>query len=247
MKRGLHMINMAEYFDRYLGYKMSMLCSSNGLSPNKYYYETYRNLDDKLLTWHSDNDNNPGAMEELGERYYFMKSDIGSALPYLEKASDLGNGDASFMLSQIYRTDLQDWHKYFHYLQLSADQGCAAGIFNLSCCYYKGRSEYEGYGFDADKEKALALAMEAAERLEALIEFIMRNPCSKGFAEYVNNQIGTYITAICASAKQLMEGDGVEKDVKKAKSLLIEANAFSKELLGSEIPAFVDLINGVVI
>lgn len=235
------MLSIAEYFDRFLGYGMSMI-SNNNLTPQTQYFETYKNLDDKLLQLHAEYDKDPGAMEELGERYYLINHDINSAIPYLEQASQLGNGEASAVLSQIYRTSWKNWDKYFHYVQLSAEQGCVIGLFNLSCCYFKGKKAYEGHGFDEDKQKALELSIAASHRARELIHFIFTNRCSNGFQEYLNRLVSVFLNSTCAAAEQLIYGDGVQKQLPEAKLLLTESNEFIKVHFGCEAPDFTELL-----
>lgn len=238
------MISIAEYFERYLGYGMGMI-SSDSLNPQFDHYETYRDLDDRLLEWHADHDNDPGAMEELGERCYFMKKEIDSAVSYLEKASNLGNGDASAVLSQICRIDLKDWDNYQKYVQLSAEQGCATGLFNLSCCYYKGKEAYEGHGFNQDKQKALELSLAASQRARELIHFILTHRCSNGFREYFDQQVGIFIQSTCTAAEQMISGDGVQKNPKEAEELLLEANRFAEEHFRQKIQDFTALLQQI--
>ncbi len=80
------MISVKEYFEKYLGYKMQVL-SNNDLSARNFYFETFRNLDDKLLIFHAEHENNPGALGELGERSLFFKKDVDAAVDYLDKCN----------------------------------------------------------------------------------------------------------------------------------------------------------------
>ena len=236
------MLSVSEYFNRFLGYGMGMISSNNPFPPSQY-YETYRNLDDKLLQHHAEYDKDPGAMEEIGERYYFIKKDIESAITYFERASQSGHAEASLLLSQIYRTSLKNWDKYFHYVQLAAEQGSADGLFNLSCCYFKGKEAYEGYGFDEDKPKALELTIAASHRAREMIHFLFTNRCSKGFQPYVDQQISIFVRSTCVAAEQMIYADGVEKQLSEARALLTQANAFAKEHFGCEVSQFTELLN----
>lgn len=235
------MLSIAEYFERFLGYGMGVVSNINP-NPRNSYYESYRSLDDKLLQWHAEHDREPGAMGELGERCYFFKKDIESAISYLEQASQLGNGEASVLLSQIYRTSLKNWDKYFYYVQLSAEQGSVAGLFNLSCCYFKGKEAYDGYGFAEDKQKALELSIAASYRARELIHFILSNRCSRNFQEYLHQQISVFLNSTCCAAEQLIYGNGVRKQLPEAKLLLTEANEFAKSHFGSDMQDFIELL-----
>lgn len=238
------MISIEEYFERFLGYAIGTMSNDN-LRPHDIFYETYRNLDDKLLEVHAELEKNSAAMEELGERYYYMKHDIEAAIPWFEEASKLGNGEASALLSQIYRIDLKEWDKYFEYVQLSAEQGCAMGLFNLSCCYYKGKDAYEGHGFDEDKEKAMELSITASHRSREMIHFLLTHRCSNGFKEYLEQQINIFVNSTCSSAEQMINGKSAQKNKEDARILLTEANNFAKEHFGCDAERFTVLLQTI--
>ncbi len=238
------MLSVLEYFERYLGYKMSMISSDN-LNLHGGYYETYRNLDDSLLILHAEQENNPGALEELGERSYFMKKDTDSAVKYLEKASGMGNGEAGVLLAQIYRNDYKNWNKYFECLALAADQGNTVALFNLACCYYKGKAAYEGNGFDQNKEMSLQLSEAASKRAMELLTVFFTRPCSRAFSEYIRQQVSIFVQSTVTASDQLIKGDGVPQDLLRAKELLNGALEFSMKYFREDIGDFASEIDKI--
>ena len=154
------MISAKEYFEEYLTWKHR----ESSLRSAPYTYESYSKLQLEELIPEAEA-GNPGAQQELGERYLFGLSDLRSdpqqAITWFEKAAEAGHPDAMHMLADIHRTDdfgLLDYDKYFELLVPAAQSGCWKAMFNYSCALYKGKDAYEGHGPESDKAEALILA-----------------------------------------------------------------------------------------
>lgn len=238
------MITTKEYFHRYLAYEMSTI-SGNNPNPRRVYYESFPGLDSRLLAWHGEQEGHPGALEELGERYLYgvdgMDQDVERAEALFARAAELGHPDAPLMIAQIYGSDRfgrKDMDKYFHYLTRAAELGSFRAMFNLSCAWYKGREAYGGYGFDADRAKALDLSTAAADRAMELIELVLTNPCSRSFRELMQTAYQIFVQATCAGANQYLDGDGVKQSDGAAEAMLNRAQQFHIKYMGRPCPDF---------
>ena len=236
-------INPEEYFCRFLGYRMDMI--GNQSFGANCYFESYCALDDKFLSWLAEHENNPGAWDELGQRMFFGNKDINKAIEYLTKASELGNGDSTMLLAQVYRDHLKDYDMYFRQLEKACRQGCGMAMFNLACCFYKGKDAYDGHGYDQNKKKALELSMVATDRIEELLTVMTSVKCSRSFQEYFSQQVRCYVQCVCISAEQLIDGDGVAQDLNRAKQLLLKSNEFYKSRFGEECADFGNLLREI--
>lgn len=231
------MISAENYFKIYLAYELGIISNTN-LNMHDQRYESYRGLHTNLLEFEAKNNGNPGAIEELGERALFEDEDVNKAIEYLVIASEKGHADATALLAQIYFNDnygMKDLDKYFKYLQLSAEQGSAVGMYNLSCAYYKGKEAYDGYGFETDKALSFKLCYDSAKRLRDILEVLFTNNCGQSFVEYIEDQMVYHIQYTVACAQTLLDGDGVTKDIEGAKKLLIETREFYLKYIGETI------------
>lgn len=238
------MIGAKEYFEQYLAWKRS----ESNLRTAKFTYESYSTMDLETLRAETEQ-GNPGAMEELGERYLFgldsLKADADKALELFGQAADQGHPDAAHMRAEVYRTGefgKQDYEQYFPLLKQAAEGGSWKAMFNLSCACYKGREAYEGHGFEADKLTALKWSTRCAVLTMQMMEFYFTNPCSEGFVDYMQGVFALFVQSVCVSARQLIRGDGVPKDIQWAKSMLTDAQNFYKHYFKADCSDFSTLL-----
>ena len=222
------MISAKEYFEEYLTWKRR----ESSLRSAPFTYKSYSSLDLETLTAEAEA-GNPGAQEELGERYLFglsdMKADTDKALEWFQKAADAGHPDAMHMLSDVHRTDefeRLDYDRYFELLVPAAERGSWKAMFNYSCALYKGPEAYEGHGPQVSKADALTWSSRCAVMTMNLLELFFQNNCSNDFTEYLDGVFALFIQSVCVSARQVIRGDGVPKNLKMAKRLLNDAQKF---------------------
>ncbi len=238
------MISAKEYFETYLTWKKK----ESNLRSASYTYESYTTLDIQTLQAEAQAEN-PGAMEELGERYLFgldgLKVDAERACQLFAKAGEAGDPDAMHMLADVHRTDefgLLDYDRYFSLLQQAAERGSWKAMFNLACACYKGKEAYEGHGPEADKEAALKWSTSCAVMTMNLLDLFFINKCGSGFTDYLDGVFALFVQSICVSARQMIRGDGVPKNVKRAKSMLEDAQSFYKHYFGAQCSDFSSLL-----
>ena len=238
------MISAKEYFETYLTWKKK----ESNLRSASYTYESYATLDIQTLQAEAAAEN-PGAMEELGERYLFgldgLNVDAETACQLFAQAGAAGAPDAMHMLADVHRTDefgMLDYDQYFTLLKQAAEQGSWKAMFNLACAYYKGKDAYDGHGPDPDKEAALKWSMSCAVMTMNLLDLFFINKCSNGFTDYLDGVFALFVQSICVSARQLIRGDGVPKNVKRAKAMLEDAQAFYKHYFGAQCSDFGSLL-----
>jgi hypothetical protein len=111
-------------------------------------------------------------------------------------------------------------------------------MFNLSCAYYKGQEAYDGHGFPSDKMAALKWSMRCAVLTMQLLEFYLTNPCSEDFQDYMQGVFALFIQSVSVSARQLLRGDGVPKDVDMARSLLTDSQNFYRHYFKADCSDF---------
>lgn len=230
-------ISAEEYFSKYLSWRMDYMSSSN-LNPKTAVYESFSSMADNMLTIEVQS-NVPGAIQEQGERYYYglgMAVDVDKAIECFEKAAELGHPEANYKLAEIYKSDeygRKDMNKYFDFLSKSARRGYWLAMFNLSCAYYKGKEEYNGYGFKKDKQKSLEWQLATFKMITELLRCIFSKSCSQSFKEYTRNMCSVFNNSVVLIAEQLISGDGVEVDKKTARNILEEAISLIKELFNA--------------
>ena len=222
------MISAKEYFEEYLTWKRK----ESSLRSASFTYESYASLAPEDLIAEAEA-GNPGAQEELGERYLFglseIKADPETAIARFEKAAEQGHPDALHMLADVHRTDefgMLDYDKYFELLRPAAERGSWKAMFNYSCALYKGKDAYEGHGPESDKADALTWSSRCAVMTTNLLELFFQNNCSNDFTEYLDGVFALFIQSVCVSARQVIRGDGVPKNPKMAKRLLTDAQKF---------------------
>lgn len=238
------MISAKEYFEKYLTWKRS----DSNLRTASFSYESYASLDLQTLQQEAQQDN-PSAQEELGERYLFglngLDTDPSKAKELFAQAAAQGHPDAMHMLADIHRTDeygMLDYEQYFSLLKQAAEQGSWKSMFNLSCAYYKGKDAYEGHGPEADPTAALNWSMRCSVMTMNLLDLFFTNRCSNGFTDYLDGVFALFIQSICVSARQLIRGDGVPKNIKRAKAMLEDAQSFYKHYFKADCSDFRSLL-----
>ncbi len=238
------MITAKDYFKKYLAWERR----TSNLRSAKVTFEAYSSMDLEELIQES-NAGNPGAEEELGERYLFglsgLKTDVPKACELFHKAGSVGNPDALHMLAEVHRTTefgCQDYNVYFDKLEIAAAAGSWKAMFNLACAYYKGRDAYQGYGPEENRFKALNWSTQCAIQTMAILEFYFTQNCSEAFSEYMQGVFALFVQSICVSARQLIRGDGVEKDIAWAKKMLTDAQTFYKHFFKMECSDFASLL-----
>ena len=222
------MISAKEYFEEYLTWKRK----ESSLRSASFTYESYASLAPEDLIAEAEA-GNPGAQEELGERFLFglseIKADPETAIAWFEKAAEQCHPDALHMLADVHRTDefgMLDYDKYFELLRPAAERGSWKAMFNYSCALYKGKDAYEGHGPESDKADALTWSSRCAVMTTNLLELFFQNNCSNDFTEYLDGVFALFIQSVCVSARQVIRGDGVPKNPKMAKRLLTDAQKF---------------------
>ena len=238
------MITTKEYFENFLSWQKRT--SNLRSAPSS--YETYANM--PLVDLRPEAEaGNPGAQEELAERYLFglddIKTDPKQAQALFQQAADQGHPDAMHMLAEIHRMPeygMQDLDAYFPLLKKAAEGGSWKAMFNLACAYYKGKAGYDGHGFDVDKIAALKWSTACSIRTMELLEFYFTHTCSEGFKDYMEGVFALFVQSVSVTARQIIRGDGVEKDPDYAKSLLTNAQNFYKHFFGIECADFSNLL-----
>ncbi len=243
----ISMITPEEYLLRYLAWELSGISSSD-LSPQTCYYQSFSAMALPMLQMEAEH-HVPGAVEELGERYLYgldgLQKDFEKAKTLFEKAAELGHPEANGMLAKIYTSDQyahKDMKLYFDFLKKGAERGGWLSMFNLSCAYYKGKEQYGGFGFDRDKALALKWSMQASTMTRALLRLVFTKPCTKSFAEYNQNMYRIWIQSTCVSAEQMINGDGVKRDIAKAREWLQEAARHHVDVLHRPCAEFEKLL-----
>jgi TPR repeat protein len=92
---------------------------------------------------------------------YYSKEQYDKALPLLQRASELGSGDADCELGVMYELGsgvAVNLPEAFRYYERAANRGSSGGQFRLGRCYQ------EGIGIAVDKRKALHWHRKAAEQ-----------------------------------------------------------------------------------
>ncbi len=239
------MITAKEYFEQYLSWQKAT--SNLRTAPSS--YEPFSSMDLQTLQLEAEAEN-PGAMEELGERYLFglsdLPTDVDKARSLFSQAAEAGHPDAAQMLAEIHLTDqfgCLDYDAYFPQLQKAAISGSWKAMFNLSCAYYKGKDAYDGHGFPVDRMAALAWSTRCGIMTMELLEIYFTYPCSEDFKEYMQGVYALFVQSICVSARQLLRGDGVQKDVQWAKTLLSQAQDFYKHYFKAACSDFTVLLS----
>lgn len=238
------MIPAKDYFEQYLAWKHT----ESNLRSATATYEPFSTMDLKTLTLEADAQS-PAALEELGERYLFGLSELpvnaDKAESLFRQAAAQGNPEAMNMLAEIHSTNefgKLDYDRYFIALQQAAEHGSWKAMFNLACALYKGKDAYDGHGFEANRAAALQWSTRCAAATMDLLNFYFTNPCSDGFKDYMQGVFALFIQSVCVSARQLIRGDGVEKDLGTARSMLTDAQNFYQHYFNIECSDFTMLL-----
>lgn len=238
------MISAKEYFEQYLSWQ-SRQSNLRTAAPT---YESYSTMELSTLKAEAEA-GSPGAQEELGERYLFGldKLDIDPALAcsWFAKAAEQGHPDAKHMLAEVHRTaeyGLLDYEQYFTLLERAAQDGSWKAMFNFACACYKGKDAYEGHGPEPDPMAALKWSTKCIVATMELLEFYFTNQCSEDFKDYMQGVYALFVQSVCVSARQLIRGDGVPKDMAWAKSMLENAQSFYRHYFGASCSDFSALL-----
>lgn len=239
------MLSAKEYFEQYLSWKRS----ESNLRTAAQSYETYSTMELAALQAEAEA-GNPGAQEELGERYLFglddLTADPKEACRLFAQAAEQGHPDAKQMLAEVHRTadyGMLDYDQYFTLLEQAAQGGSWKAMFNLACAYYKGKDAYEGHGPEVDRMTALKWSTQCMVVTMSLLEFLFQNKCGEGFQDYMQGVYALFVQSVCVSARQLIRGDGVPQDVAWAKKMLEDAQSFYKHYFGANCPDFSALLS----
>lgn len=238
------MIEAKEYFERYIAWKTRSKPQAASS------YEAYTALDMNTLMREADF-GIPGAVEELGERCLFglnTETDVDKACELFQQAADAGHPDAMHMLADVYRTDQhgrKDLERYFTLLPAAAERGSWKSMFNLACAYYRGKLAYDGYGFNMDHAAAFRWSSRCVVMCQELLELFFTHQCSSELRDYFGEVYDTFVQAVCASARQMIDGDGMEQDLEQARILLNGAQTFHQQRLRSECGKFAFLLKKV--
>ena len=238
------MISAKDYFEQFLSWKRS----ESNLRTAPQTYEPYSTMDLKTLTAEAEAEN-PGAQQELGERYLFgldsLTADPPKARAWFSKAAAQGHPDGAHMLAEVHRTaeyQMFDYDQYFPLLEQAAQAGSWKAMFNLACAYYKGKDAYDGHGFAVDRMKALNWSTQCMIATMGLLEFFFQNKCGDGFQAYMQGVYALFVQSVSVSARQLIRGDGVPRDVAWAKVMLESAQSFYKHYFGANCSDFTVLL-----
>ena len=239
------MISAKEYFEEYLTWQQKLSSLRSAATS----YKSYAELELPDLTAEAEA-GNPGAQEELGERYLFgissLPQDTEKASEWLEKAAEQGHPDAMHLLSDIHRNDeygLLDYDLYFELLKKAAERGSWKAMFNYACALYKGPEAYEGHGPQVDKPESLNWSSRCAFMTMNLLELFFQNDCSNSFTEYLDGVFALFVQSVNVSARQIIRGDGVPKNRKAAKRLLNDAQKFYSHYFGARCSDFDTLLS----
>ena len=238
------MISAKEYFEEYLTWKHK----ESSLRSASYTYESYTKLDLQDLIAEAEA-GSPGAQEELGERYLFGLSDLAQdtekALAQFQLAADSGHPDALHMLADVHRTDeygMLDYGTYFPLLEQAAQRGSWKAMFNYACALYKGKDAYEGQGPEENKMDALTWSSRCAVMTTNLLDIFFQNNCGNDFTDYLDGVFALFIQSVCVSARQIIRGDGVPKNLKMAKRMLLDAQKFYQHYFKASCSDFETLL-----
>lgn len=238
------MISAKEYFEQYLSWARF----DSNLRSAKKSYDPFSSMDRETLELEAQQES-PGALEELGERYLFgldeLSADPDKALELFRQAARAGHPDAMHMMAEIHRTEEYgklDYDLYFDYLQKAAIRGSWKAMFNLACAYYKGKDAYDGHGPDTDRRTALKWSMQCSIMTLEILELYFTNSCSDSFSDYMQGVLSLFVQSVCVSARQLLVGDGVERDVTLARTMLTDAQNFYKKYFKAECSDFTILL-----
>jgi TPR repeat protein len=229
------MIEAKEYFERHIAVKKKI----NGTTAN----DSYAAMDMDSLQREADYAI-PGALEELGERYLFgisVSKDVDKAYELFTKAAEAGNPDAMYMLADVYRTEQfgrQDWERYFALLPAAAERGSWKAMFNLALAYYQGKKAHGGFGPEADHAQTLAWSGRCMNMCKALLDQFFSGSSTKELESYFSDVYDTFVRCVNAISKQYVDGDGTEKNVEQARTLVTQAQGVHQKWFQCECPQF---------
>ena len=193
-------------------------------------------------------ENERGALQELGERYYFglgVDQNYETAYGYLLRAAEQDVQDAQFLIAECYRCGhfvKQDSAKYFEWLDLAAKNGSWMAMFNLCAAYREGPKAYGGVGPKIDHTQSFAWSLEAEQAIRGYWNFYTQ-PNFVDFDETKRTLLQAYAKITHQIAAHYAEGMGVNRDLVSALGWLQKGKRFIANATGEiRIPMFDDAI-----
>ena len=195
--------------------------------------QPYSQLDGKFLEFIVENEGQPNALVELGERYHFgvdgFEQDYDKAFYYLKKAADCGSPEALFMVADYYRLGhavAKDYTKYFYYLEKAADAGSYMAWMNMATAYHFGKERYEGFGYEQNEEQCVQCNINAVSCIEIYWErYTQRN--FVGYQGLVQRLFDCYVQNI-----DLISQYYEQRDKSEARRWLNKGNDFVLKACG---------------
>lgn len=183
--------------------------------------------------------NDPGALQELGERYYFgiggkPQSDK-LAYEYFLKAAEHNVQDAEYLIAECYRQGRavkQDCKKYFEWLDRAAQHGSWMAMFGLSAAYRTGSAPYGGEGPEVNAEQSFSWSIETEQAVMAYWKFYTM-PRFIDFDEILRILMQAYLRICVQLSEHFTEGFGTEQSFDRAVFWLERAKRFGIEATGN--------------
>ncbi|MBR6106395.1 MAG: sel1 repeat family protein [Oscillospiraceae bacterium] len=220
----------------------------DGKGKTVHVYRPYAAIPMHELEQHAAEDNDRGALQELGERYYFglgTAQDYEKAYEYLLRAAEQDVQDAQFLIAECYRDGhfvQQDYEKYFEWLNLAAQNGSWMAMLNLCAAYREGPKAYGGIGPKIDHTQSFAWSQQAEQTLLGYWAFYTQ-PNFVDFNETKKQLLQAYATVSNQLAQHYAMGMGVNRDLDTAMSWLQRGKRFVSNATGQlRVPFFDDAI-----
>lgn len=202
-------------------------------------YRPYGALPLDAIRKHAEQDER-GALQELGERYYFgiggVEQNYTEAYKLLVKAAELGVQDAMYLVAECYRCGHAveaDPEKYLQWAEMAAKEGSWMAMLGLAAAYRTG-----GYGAPVDHEKALYWSIETEKMCRIYWTFYDR-PDFLDFTETQKNILHGHTQAVLQVASAYADGAGVKRNLDEAEAWLKHGKEFVSRITGLiSIPVF---------
>ena len=190
--------------------------------------------------------NDPGALQELGERYYFgiggKKQSDRLAYECFVRAAERHAQDAEYLIAECYRTGRavkQDYKKYFQWLDRAAQHGSWMAMFGLSAAYRTGSAPYGGEGPEADPAQAFSWSIETEQAIMAYWKFYTM-PRFIDFDETLRILTQAYLRICAQLSEHFAQGFGTAQSFERALFWLERAKRFGIEATGKTDFALMD-------
>ena len=221
----------------------------DGKGKTVHVYRPYAALPLKELEQHAEADSDRGALQELGERYYFglgVEQNHKTAYGYLLRAAEQDVQDAQFLIAECYRNGYgvaQNYKKYFEWLNLAAQNGSWMAMLNLCAAYKDGPKAYGGEGPKIDHTQSFAWSGEAEQTLLGYWAFYTQ-PNFVDFNETKKQLLDAYARVAYQLAQHYAQGMGVTRDLNAAMHWLQRGKRFVSNATGQlRVPVFDDAIH----